>query len=87
LELKPGGDYTLSFKDTKGVESITAGRWKFEPFEGEPKVAVENFSSHLPNFASQREGVVLLGVQRNWGTIRLYASYSPDEYYSKKTGR
>ncbi len=87
LELKPGGEYVLRFTDTNGVVSTQKGHWKFEPFEGEPQVALENFSSRLPNFPSSpggRESVVLLGIDRSWSGVRLIANYDREEYYSKR---
>ena len=61
LELKPKGEYVLHFSDIKGIESTQQGHWNLEPFEGEPKIALEGFSSRLPGMPSEKEGIVLLG--------------------------
>jgi hypothetical protein len=84
LELKASGEYIQYFKATQGAESKATGKWEFEPFEGEPKVAIHDFSSHFPDSSPDKVSIVLLGVDRSWGKVRLYVSYDRDQYYSKK---
>jgi len=89
LELRSDGEYLLRFKDRKGVELTENGHWRYEPYEGEPKVALEDYRPNLWDFglppAQAKGSLSLLGIERSWwGGIRLYASYSADKYYSKK---
>jgi len=81
IELWPNGTYTQHFTGADGVKSTYSNTWNFEPFEGEPKVALRDFTSHFPE--SQKADVALLSVQRDWGRIRLYRSYALDQYYVK----
>jgi hypothetical protein len=81
IELRPNGTYTQYFTAANAVKATTSNSWKFEPFNGEPKIALQGFTSHFPG--SPKADVVLLGVQRNWGRIRLYRSYDLDQYYVK----
>jgi len=73
------------FTATNGTKSTSSVRWKWEPFEGEPKVALYDFTPRFPR--SQSGGVVLLGVEKAWGRIRLYRSYDLDQYYAKEWSR
>ena len=84
LELKPDGEYVQHFKGKQGVESTVGGKWEFEPYGGEPKVAMHNFSSHFPDSSPDKVYILLLGADRSWGRIRLYYSYNLDQYYSRK---
>jgi hypothetical protein len=80
LQLRPDGSYLHEFKSANGTTSDHSGRWKFEPFDGEPKVALYDFSSHFP--VSQKRGdILLLDVERDWGRVRLYLSYDLGQYY------
>jgi hypothetical protein len=85
LELRPDGEYTQRFNGKQGVESTAAGRWEFEPYAGEGKVVMHNFSSHFPGASPDKVDAFLLGVDRNWGTIRLYFSFDRDQYYLKNS--
>jgi len=82
LDLHPDGTYMHEFTATNGTKSTSSVRWKWEPFEGEPKVALYDFTPRFPR--SQSGGVVLLGVEKAWGRIRLYRSYDLDQYYAKE---
>jgi|HubBroStandDraft_5_1064220.scaffolds.fasta_scaffold240688_2 hypothetical protein len=83
IELSADGTYTHKFVASDGVNSTYSNNWKFERFDGEPKIALEGFTSHFPE--SEKSDVVLLGVERNWGRIRLYRSYALDQYYAKSS--
>lgn len=81
LDLHPDGTYTHEFMARDGTKSTSSDRWKFEPFEGEPKVALYDFT---PRFPHSQSGDVLLGVEKARGRIRLYRSYDLDQYYAKE---
>ena len=80
LDLRLDGTYKHEFTAKDGAKSMSSHRWKFELFEGEPKVALYEFT---PRFPRSQSGVVLLGVQKGWGRIRLYRSYDLGQYYVK----
>lgn len=69
LDLKPDGEYTQRFKGKQGVELTATGKWDFEPYGGEPKVAIHDFSSHFPNSSPNKMDVFLLGADRSRGRI------------------
>ncbi len=81
LELRSDGTYTQYFTASDGMKSTFSNKWRFEPFNGEPKVALQDFTSHFPE--SQKADVVLLGADRDGGRMRLYRSYDLDQYYIK----
>jgi len=83
LELHGDGTYTNRFRTLNGAETASSGKWGFEPYFGESKVEVYNFSSHFPNPFQTGASNSLLGIEKDWGHIRLYYSYDRDEYYSK----
>ena len=85
LQLRPDGSYVHEFKSANGTTSNPSGRWKFEPFDGEPKVALYDFTPHFP--VSQKRGdILLLDVERDRGRVRLYLSYDLGQYYLKVGG-
>ena len=81
VQLNSNGTYTQYFTTATGTKSTYSGTWKFEPFGGEPKIALRDFASHFTH--SPRADVVLLSVQKDWGRVRLYRSYDLDQYYVK----
>src|SRR5437868_2174104 len=81
LTLRTDGTYTQYFTPADGVTSTYSNRWKFEPFDGEPKIALQCFTSHFPE--SSKGDIVLLGVQREWDRTRPYRSYALEQYYVK----
>jgi hypothetical protein len=88
LELHPDGTYTVRFKGAGGPDSIYSDKWNFEPYYGEPKVSLQNFSDHFPQSSPrQATGITLLGIERAWGKIRLYRNYDRDEYFSKESNK
>jgi hypothetical protein len=85
LELQPDGTYKHHFSAADGIETTYSNKWEFEPYYGEPQVALHNFSPYFPqNSHTEPVGITLLGIQHGWGAIRLYLNYDRDEYYSKK---
>ena len=82
LRLRPDGSYVHEFKGMDGTTLNHSSRWKFEPFNGEPKVALYDFTPHFP--VSQKRGdILLIDVEKDWGRIRLYLSYDLGQYYVK----
>jgi hypothetical protein len=79
LDLRSDGTYTHEFIGANGTKSMSSNKWRFEPFEGEAKVALYDFTPEFPK--SQRGDIVLLGVEKTWGRLRLYRSYDLDQYY------
>lgn len=82
LKLNPDGTYTHFFKATDQTESSHSDKWNFEPYNGDPKVSLQNFSAHFPQ-SSHGPGVTLLGIERELGKTRLYLNYDRGEFYSK----
>jgi hypothetical protein len=80
LELRPDGTYIHRVRAADGSASTQSNRWRFEPFEGEPKVALDDFTPHFPE---SQKADVLLDVEKDWGRVRLYLSYDLDQYYLK----
>jgi len=84
LTLRPDDTYILKFSAVDSSESTSSGKWEFEPFEGEPKVALHNFSSHLFKQPQVKADLSLLDIENRWGRIRLFVSHDLDQYYLKK---
>jgi hypothetical protein len=82
IELGADGTYTQHFKQKDGTDTIISDRWEFEPYNGEPKVALHDFRAHFPE-DPEKTDVTLLGIEKTWGRLRLYLSYDRDEYYSQ----
>jgi hypothetical protein len=85
IELRSDGSYTQHFTAPDGMKSTYSNNWRFESFHGEPKIALQGFTSHFPE--SKNADIVLLGVEKDWGRIRLYRSYDLDQYYVKSAPR
>ena len=86
LELRPDGTYTVHFKVAGAPESRYSDKWDFEPYGGESKVSLQNFPDHFSRDSREpTTGITLLGIERDWGRIRLYKNYDRAEYYSKET--
>jgi hypothetical protein len=83
LKLKPSGVYTQQMKGEHGIELAATGQWEFEPYQGEPKIAIHNFSAHFPGSSPQKVDIFLLGAEKSWGRVRLYVNYDLGQYYSK----
>jgi len=84
LDLRENGNYVCEVHTSKGMKKTYSSTWKFEPFDGEPKVFVEDFPQGSVN-ADQRPLVgTLLGIRKSWGRIRLYVSYDENLYFSKQ---
>lgn len=84
LELRPDETYTHSFKAVDGTETAYSGKWQFEPYYGEPTVSLNEFSDYFPPGPPKKAiGITLLGVEKDWGQVRLYLSYDRDEYYTR----
>jgi hypothetical protein len=83
IELRSNGTYTQIFKRKDGTEATVTDTWDFEPYNGEPKVALHNFSAHFSQSPEKGADVTLLGIEKDWGRIRLYLSYDRDDYYSR----
>jgi len=81
IELRPDGTYTQYFTAPDGMKSTFSNNWRFERFDGEPKLALQGFTSHFPE--AQKADVILLDVDRDGGRMRLYRSYDLDQYYLK----
>ena len=79
LDLRSDGTYAHEFIAANGTKSMSSNKWRFEPFEGEPKVALYDFTPEFPE--SQRGNIVLLDVEKTLGRLRLYRSYDLDQYY------
>ena len=84
LDLREDGTYIYSFKSAGSAELPFRDRWEFESFQGEPKVALHNFSPHFSQAPDKKADVLLLGVEKTLFGVRLYASYDLGEYYVKK---
>jgi hypothetical protein len=85
LQLRSDRTYTHRFKAVDGTETAYSGKWEFEPYHGEPKVSLNSFSHHFPpNSHKEPIGITLLGIEKDWGRVRLYLSYDQDQYYSQK---
>ncbi len=87
LQLKSDGTYIDTFKASDKADTTTCtGVWEFEPYGGEPQVVLHNF---CPHFSRDSEapigGTTLLGIERNWGSMRLYLNYDRNQYYSRKS--
>ena len=88
LQLRPDGTYINHFKAVNGTEATNSGKWQFEPYYGEPKVSLNDFSQHFPpNSHKDTIGITLLGIEKKWGRVRLYLSYDRDEYYTDKAAK
>jgi hypothetical protein len=83
IELKSDGRYTHQFKRKDSTETTASDIWEFEPYDGEPKVALHNFKAYFPQSPENGTDITLLGVEKHWGKIRLYVSYDRYEYYSQ----
>jgi len=83
IELRSNGTYTQLFKRKDGTEAKVTDTWDFEPYNGEPKVALHNFSAHFPQSPEKGADVTLLGIEKDWGRVRLYLSYDRNDYYSQ----
>ena|ERR1700734_3762943 len=83
IELMADGTYTQHFKGRDGTDVRSSDTWEFEPYNGEPKIALHNFRSHFLQSSEKTADVTLLGIEKDWGRIRLYLSYDRDEYYSQ----
>ena len=83
IELKSDGQYTHQFKRRDGTETTASDVWEFEPYDGQPKVALHNFKAYFPQSSENGADVTLLGAEKHWGKIRLYVSYDRYEYYSQ----
>jgi hypothetical protein len=83
LELRAGGTYTQNFKALNGQETQNTSTWKFDPYGGEPKVFLDNFVQNFPGSSQTAPIGTLVGVEKNWGRIRLYVSYDRGLYYTK----
>jgi hypothetical protein len=87
IELRSNGTYSQIFKRKDGTEATVTDTWDFEPYNGEPKVALHNFSAHFPQSPEKGADVSLLGVEKDWGRVRLYLSYDRDDYYSQAAAK
>ncbi len=88
LQLRPDGTYIHHFKAVNGTETTYSGKWQFEPYYGEPKVSLNNFPQHFPpNSHKETIGITLLGIEKDWGRVRLYLSYDRDEYYTGRAAK
>jgi hypothetical protein len=87
IELRADGTYTQHFKQKDGADTIISDDWEFEPYNGDPKVALHNFRTHFPQPSEKGTDVTLLGIERHWGRLRLYLSYDRDEYYSQAAAK
>lgn len=85
LELRLDGTYFYEFRPSSGMAIKYSGVWRLDPYGGEPKVFLDNFSSHFPDAPDSGPIGTLLGVERRWGQMRLYLSYDRDEYYTRKS--
>jgi len=85
LRFNADGTYIQRFESSGAKELISSNKWEFEPYGGEPKVAVFDFSSHFPGRTHKiaDSSISLLGVEKSWRGIRLYLSYDSDLYYKK----
>ena len=84
LDLRADGVYMHEFRPTIGAGSIYSNKWRFDPFGGEPRVILRDFTPHFPN---SQKGDVLLDVDKEWGRIRLYRSYDLNQYYVQKPSK
>jgi hypothetical protein len=85
LQLRADGTYTHRFKGADGIETVYSSKWEFEPYYGEPKVSLNNFPYHFPpNSQKELAGITLLGIEKDWGRVRLYLNYDRGQYYSEK---
>ena len=86
IELRSDNTYTHTFEPVVGDELRNTDKWEFTDYGDGKKVALYNFHSHFPPTSPGAE-IMLLGVHREWGRVRLYVSYDLDLYYSKTSSR
>lgn len=87
IVLRGDGTYTQHFKQKDGTDTIISDHWEFEPYSGEPRIALHNFKAHFPRSSEKEADVTLLGIEKKSGRLRLYLSYDRDEYFSQTPGR
>jgi hypothetical protein len=87
IELRPDGTYTQHFRLKDGTDEIISGSWEFEPYNGEPKIALHNFRAYFLLSPEKGADVTLLGIEKDWGRVRLYLSYNRGEYYSQEAAK
>jgi len=86
IELRSDNTYGYRFKPVVGSELNSTDKWEFTDYGDGKKVALYNFYSHFPPRFPGAE-IMLLGVHKEWGQIRLYVSYDLNLYYSKISSR
>jgi hypothetical protein len=84
IELRADGTYTQHFKQKDGPDTTISDHWEFEPYNGEPKVALHNFRTRFSQSPEKDSDITLLGIEKDWGQLHLYLSYDRGEYYSRE---
>ena len=83
LELHPDGTYTVRLKGADGPESSYSDRWNFEPYEGDPKISLQNFPDTFPKIRTARRlalpswGLSVIGAKFYFTGITTEASIIP----------
>jgi hypothetical protein len=85
IELNPDGTYVYRAQTPSSPTRTYSSHWRFDPYQGEPQVSLDNFPQGAPDDPQRPLVGTLLGIKKSWGRIRLYVNYDLNLYYLKQS--